>query len=221
MRAFGACPVALLFAPRQGGGSPPRSPPINIPEHTPGDTERLEYLARNEPKAKQRDRLRAVLLAIAGEPTLQIARTFGCSRRVVQNWSYAYRDGGIEALTPTKQPGRNPKLDDADVERFKQRLDAGPLPEDKTCTLRGSNIQKILQDEFDAELSLGGVYATLHRLRYSCLKPRPQHRKSNPEAQARWVAGAPFLSIASGSDTPPNASSFSSKTSAASANKGG
>ena len=221
LRAFGACLVALLFGPRQGGGSHHWSPEIDIHERTPGDADSLLRLFKTELHAKKRDRFHAILLAFDGETAPAIARTLGRSRRTVQDWCYAYRDGGIEALTPRKQPGRPTKLKKADVQRFEQRLEAGPLDRDHTCTLRGSNIQTILKEEFDVDYSLGGVYQTLHRLGYSCLKPRPQHRKSDPEAQAKWVDRAPFLSGTSASCTPPSGSSFISRTSAGSGNKGG
>lgn len=198
-----------------------RSPDIDLNERTAGDIARLQELARKELNSKKRDRFRAILLAIDGQTAPAIAHTLDRSRRTVQNWCYAYRDGGIENLAVKKQTGRPAKLKQADIERFERRLDDGPRDGDKTCTLRGADIQRILKEEFDADYSLAGVYATLRRLRYSCLTPRPQHRKSDPDAQARWVAGAPFLSSVSAGSTPPSGSSSTSRTSAASGSRDG
>ena len=60
------------------------------------DRQRLEHLIRSERDAKQRDRFRAALLATQGEQAPQIVAKLGRSRRFVQAWAYAYRDGGVD-----------------------------------------------------------------------------------------------------------------------------
>ena len=60
------------------------------------------------------------------------------------------------------------------------------------AALRGIDMLRILQDEFGAGYSLSGVYKLLHQLNLPVLVPRPQHRKSDPEAMAKWVEDAPF-----------------------------
>jgi hypothetical protein len=57
-------------------------------------------------------------------------------------------------------------LDEEAIERLRARLDAGPTPEDGTCTLRGPEIRALLA-RVRREL-------LLHRLGYSCLDPRPR-----------------------------------------------
>jgi transposase len=123
-----------------------------------GDTERLETLIRREKKAVQRDRLRAVRLALDGKETLEIARSLGRSRRFVQNWVYAYRDGGIEALRPGKSGGRPTKLPREKEHLFKQRIKVGPTEADGgVCTLRGEDIRRILEREFGVSYTLDGI----------------------------------------------------------------
>ena len=72
---------------------------MEVRERDGGDAARLEDLIDGELNAKQRDRYRAALLAIQGEQTEEIQRMLRRSRGFVQDWAYAYRDGGIEALT--------------------------------------------------------------------------------------------------------------------------
>jgi Homeodomain-like domain len=67
----------------------------------------LKQLIRQATRAKQRDRLRAVELAIAGQPTLAIMRMLGRSRGFVQRWCYVYRDRGLEAVVAKSPPGRD------------------------------------------------------------------------------------------------------------------
>jgi len=116
------------------------------------------------------------------------------SRGFVQRWVYAYRDGGIEAIAATPHPGGEPRLPREREAELKARIDAGPRPEDGVCTLRGRDIQRILEGEFGVRYSLNGVYQVLHRIDYSCLKPRPRHEKNDPQAMAEFRERAPLLS---------------------------
>jgi len=148
-----------------------------------------------ERQAKARDRLRCVLLAIQGRTAPQIASHVGRSRRFVQRWCYAYRDHGLEGLVPRRQTGRPPMLDAQQREMFKARVLAGPRDADGVCTLRGRDFKNILEREFNKPMQLTAVYRLLHRLNLSCLKPRPRHRKTDPQAQQTWLKQAPLFSI--------------------------
>jgi transposase len=128
-------------------------------------------------------RYQAVVLAEQGHPAPDIARTLGCSRRAVQTWIAKYNHGGLQGLQEGPHTGRPPRLAGSDVPRFRERLEAGPKPEDGTCTLRGCDARRILRDEFGATLGRQAVYDLLHRLGYSSLMPRPQHEQANPEVQ--------------------------------------
>lgn len=160
----------------------------------PDDLQALQQRVRTEPNAKARDRCRCVLLAIDGLTAPQIARRIDRSRSFVQRWCYAYRDHGLEGLEPKARSGRPHLLARTKHQAFKRRILDGPTDADGVCTLRGVDAQRILQDEFGVSYSLNGVYKLLHHLGLSVLVPRPEHRKSDPQAMARWVEDAPFLS---------------------------
>ena len=170
----------------------------------------------------QRDRLRCVVLAIQGHTEPQITTMTGRSRGFVQRWAYAYRDGGIGAVTPAKRGGSKPRLSAQDTARFLARLRAGPdrRPDGMAAALTGKDCQRILREQFDVAYSLNGVHRLLHRHGFSCLRPRPRHRKADGDAQERWLDDAPFLSGKSPSNTATGASRSGSKTKPASANKG-
>lgn len=176
---------------------------------------------RTESDAKVRDRARCVLLAIDGMTAPQIAERVGRSRRFVQRWAYAYRDAGLGGLEVKPQSGRPPILSPPEQKAFRGRVLDGPRDEDGVCTLRGRDFQRILEAEFGKPMSLSGVYDLLHRLNLSVLKPRPRHRKADPEAQQRWLDDAPFLFKPSVNSTPRSGSRCGSKTRQESANKGG
>lgn len=176
-------------------------------------------LIRQTHRAKQRDRLRAVELALAGESTPTIMRMIGRSRGFVQRWCYVYRDHGLDAVKAQSPPGRPTKLPAEQHEAFRQRVLAGPRDEDGVCTLRGRDLIDILEHEFGVRYELSGVYDLLHRLNLSVLTPRPRHRKSDEQAMRQWVADAPFLSATCSDNTPTNASKSGSRTKRGSANK--
>jgi len=160
-----------------------------------GDLERLDELIAREKVAVQRDRLRAVRLALDGVEALQIAATLSRSRRFVQEWAYAYRDGGVEAVRPGKSSGRPTKLPRDKEQAFRARMLGGATGADGgVCSLRGVDALKILEAEFGARYTLDGVYDLLHRLKLSCLVPRPRHRKNDPQVMQQWLEGAPLLS---------------------------
>ena len=192
---------------------------MRITVHHPDDLEQLRQRSQQERDAKQRDRYRAVVLALEGHSAPQIARTLARSRRFVQLWVYAYRDHGLEVIVPKRQSGCPSKLSAAQEPSFQQRLLTGPTEADGVCTLRAKDIRRILQQEFGAEYSLPGVYDLLHRLGFSCLAPRPRHRQNDPVQMQHWVEQAPLLSRKRHKNIQASGSRSGSKTKPGSVNK--
>jgi transposase len=175
---------------------------MHVQAHHPQDLSELERRIAAQTDARQRDRYRTVRLALAGEECPVIQEKLGRSKDFVQSWVYAYRDGGLDALRPKKQPGRQPKLSKSQQAALAARLDAGPRPEDGACTLRGKQIVALIQREFGVRYSLGGAYDLLQRLGYSYLRPRPRHPKNDPLAMAQFRRDAPLLSSGSKRSIP-------------------
>ena len=173
---------------------------MKITPVTDSDPTRLRELIRSQSRALQRDRYRAVLLAMQGRDGRelqgdQIAATLGRSPRFVDEWVGRYRTGGLDNLCARKQRGNKPALSPGQLEVFKTRLLAGPTQADGgVCTLRGKDAQRILAIELGVPLKLSAVYDWMHRGGLSCLKPRPRHRKNNPQAMEDWLVRAPLLS---------------------------
>ncbi len=194
---------------------------MNIGERRPGDCAELQNRIRQERDAKQRDRYRAALLAMEGHETRQIMEALDRSRGFVQRWAYAYRDSGIDAIAPMPHPGARPKLSAQQQSRFIERFAAGPTDaDDGVCTLRGKDAVRILEQEFGVRYSLPGVYDLLHRLGFSRLKPRPKHRKQDPQVQEQWLHQAPLLSRTCAETIPTRGSKCGSRTKRGSASKG-
>ena len=153
--------------------------------------ETLQRLEKKEPDASQAKRLRIIILAIQGFTAPAIALTLGMSRRAIQKRVERFNREGLQGLNEGRGGYRQETLTEEQKTEFCERLDQGPKPEDGVCTLRGVDVQHILAQEFNLLRRLSSVYALLHRLKYSCLCPRPRHQKADPEAQAQFIAQLP------------------------------
>ena len=182
--------------------------------------DQLRALADATPGRRRFLRIRAVILAVEGRTAPEVAAALGCSRRAAQAWVARYNDEAAAGFDERPRPGRPPFLDAEAAERLRARLDAGPAAEDGTCTLRGPEVRALLGREFGVFYSLPAVYALLHRLGYSCLDPRPRHRKADPEAQQAFKKKSPASSTMSPAPTPASGSRSGSRTRPASGRRG-
>lgn len=136
----------------------------------------------------------AAALAIERTATIDIQSALSRSRGFVQRWVYAYRDGGIEALVEKPRGGGEGKVRGETLARLQARIDEGPRVADKVCSLRAKDVQRIVKEELNTDLSLSSVYRTLHRMGYSSLAPRPRHEKQDLQAQKKFKEDtAPLL----------------------------
>ncbi len=186
---------------------------MNVELRDSEDLQELRRRIRKEGNAKQRDRYRAVLLALEGALTAAIQEKLDRSKNFVQRWVYAYRDAGLGGVRAKKPPGMTPKLPRAREQSFLERIT------DTDEILRGSDIVAILQQEFGVCYTLQGAYDLLHRLGYESLKPRPVNPKKTPEAEQAWKKNAPLLSKPSATPTQTSRSKCGSRTNAASDRK--
>lgn len=154
--------------------------------------EELKRIERAEKNAGRSKRLRIIILAIEGWTAPALAMSVGLSRRICQRWVYRYNDQGLEGLDDRRgTPQPSLPIAPQQVSQFRERLDAGPLPEDHVASLRGQDLKRILATEFGLLRSLAGVYHLLHKLGYSYLRPRPRHRKADAAKQAEFIEQLP------------------------------
>lgn len=172
----------------------------------------LRGLARKTKDGRTRTRLQAVVLAKQGHTAVDTAELLGMSRRMVQKWVQRYNEAGLPGLSDRFGRGRACKLSEDQRLQLQQRIEAGPREGDSVCTLRGTDIQEILKQEFGVLYHLNGVYALLHRLNYSCLMPRPRHHRTDPEAQAAFKKKSLSRSRQSATPIESNRFRFGSRT---------
>ncbi len=104
----------------------------------------LRKRVRKESNAKQRDRYRAVVLALEGRSEPEIRLRLGRSRGFIQRWVYAYRDRGINGLKTKKPHGQPPKLPRDREAELKALLDQPGAPR------RGRDVAALLKAQFGA-----------------------------------------------------------------------
>ena len=162
---------------------------MNVKSHHSSD--KLLKLYKTESNPKLARRIHAVYLARKGLTCPQIMKIIGAGRRTIQKWVKKYNHGGIEQLKDKPRSGQPAKLPPEMQEAFCQRIKAGPLEQDGVSVLNGPAIKQLLEREFGVVYSLWGVYSLLHRLGHSCLCPRPQHEKADPNAQQEFKKSSP------------------------------
>ena len=144
----------------------------------------LLQLSKTEKSKRIATRIQTIALAMQGLTCPQLVRMTGYPRRTIQRWVQIYNDESIDGLVDKPRTGRPAKLSFDKQGQFCECVDAGPAG--TTATLYGRDIQHILRKNFGAVYTLDGVYKLLHRLGYSCLKPRPRRKKADPPVQEEF-----------------------------------
>ena len=152
---------------------------MHVEPHLP--LEELKRLERVEKDADRARRMRIIILGIEGWTAPAVAMAVGLSRRICQRWVAKYNAEGLAGLDDRRGQEPGTPLSAEQEEAFRERVAAGPTDKDPVCSLRGKDFQRILAEEFNLLRSLPAVYWLLHRLGYSYLRPRPRHRKADPE----------------------------------------
>ena len=151
---------------------------MEIMDHVP--LAELKRLERAEKDADRARRLRIIILGIEGWTAPAVAMAVGLTRRICQRWVRRYNEAGLAGLDDLRGREAGPPLTTEQEALVRERIEAGPKDDDQVCSLRGKDFQRILAQEFGLLRSLASVYWLLHRLGYSCLRPRERHRKNDP-----------------------------------------
>jgi transposase len=143
----------------------------------------IANLIRAEKNGRVRQRLMAMKFISQSQSIPQAAKRLDISERPLRKWLYRFNEQGPVGLQDAPRSGQPPKLDTGQIEKFKHRIRQGVTEQDNVCSLRGKDLRKILQKEFNAQYSLGGTYFLLQRLGFLCLCPRSRHPQADVQAQ--------------------------------------
>lgn len=141
-------------------------------------------LAKVEHNPRAQKRLWAIRGLLLKQTADAVCHFFDCLPETLKEWVSRFNEEGPPGLCDKPRSGPCKRLTADAEERFRERVLAGPLPEDGIHTFRLLDLQQILKNEFDADFTtLAGVWVLCKRINLSHLMPRPYNPKSDTEAQ--------------------------------------
>ena len=157
---------------------------IERKEHTAAGLRQLACRAASPTQAR---RMLSIALVMEGADRTTAARTCGMDRQTLRDWVHRYNAEGVAGLLDRPRPGRPPRLSGAELDDLVAIVEAGPDVEaDGVVRWRCADLTGVIADRFGVTLSERSVGRLLNDRGYVRLKPRPQHPKADPEAQAAF-----------------------------------
>ncbi len=138
----------------------------------------LHAMARQQRDPRVVKRLLLIAHMVEGESRPTAGRAVGMSAQAAYIWLKRYNAEGVAGLTDRPRSGRPRRLEAEKTAAFKARIASGAeAGEEGVVPFRGHDARRILREEFDADYSLTGTYALLHRLKLNASGARPRDRK--------------------------------------------
>jgi putative transposase len=144
---------------------------------------------QNQAGRRRREQVRqqAGELFEVGVCAVEVAARLEVSTKSAYAWRRAWVAGGLDALKSKGSVGASTKLNVRQVERLRQRLEAGPAAsgytEDQRWTL--ARVVKLIATLFHVRYSLKGASLLLHRMGWT--PQMPKHRAAErDEAAILW-----------------------------------
>jgi transposase len=151
----------------------------------------LRQAAARTQDAKVARRMLAIALALEGCTRAEAAETCAMDRQTLRDWVHRYNASGLDGLSD--QPRRNGPLPRRSAEQQAEVaawVDEGAdLERDGVVRWRRVDLRQRIRQSFDVGLHERTVGKLLHKLSFRRLSVRPQHPKSDPEAQASFRLG--------------------------------
>ena len=136
----------------------------------------------------------AIALVLEGSSRTEAAETCAMERQTLRDWVHRFNDKGLDGLLD--QPRRNgplPRLLAAQQAEVEAWVDEGTdLKRDGVMRWRCIDLQQRIQQSFGVSFHERTVGKLLHKLSFRRLSVRPQHPKSDPEAQAAFRLSFPL-----------------------------
>ena len=150
-------------------------------ELTASDLRRAAGRSRD---AKAARRMLALALVLEGVDRTRAAESCGMDRQTLRDWVHRYNAEGLAGLSDRHKGARVPRLVPAQMAELAAWVEAGPDPaRDGVVRWRRSDLARRIASTFGVEVHERTVGTYLAALGYRRLSVRPQHPKSDPEAQ--------------------------------------
>ncbi len=141
--------------------------------------------------AKAARRMLALACVMEGQSREDAAERCGMDRQTLRDWVHRFNAGGLAGLADLpRQNGPKPRLSPEQEAAVAEWVERGPdLVRDGVVRWRCVD----LQDRIEREWGVSLHERTVGKLAFRRLSVRPQHPKSDPEAQALFKASSPAL----------------------------
>ena len=150
-------------------------------------TTELRSAAGKTRDARAAWRMLAIALVLEGVDRETAARTCGMDRQTLRDWVHRYNAEGLDGLVNRRVAQRPRRLTPEQMTALAGWVEAGPDAEkDGVVRWRRRDLQARITVEFGVTLHERTVGKQLAALGFRRLSVRPQHPRSDPEAQAAF-----------------------------------
>jgi len=142
--------------------------------------------------ARAARRMLAIALVLEGVDRATAAETCGMDRQTLRDWVHRYNAEGLAGLVNRTVPQRPRRLAPTQLAELAAWVEAGPDPaRDGVVRWRRKDLQHRIEAVFGVVLHERSVGKQLAALGFRRLSVRPQHPKSDPQAQAAFKKTSP------------------------------
>jgi transposase len=142
--------------------------------------------------ARAARRMLAIALVLEGVDRTTAAETCGMDRQTLRDWVHRYNAEGVAGLVNRAVPQRPRRLAPDQLAELAAWVEAGPDPaRDGVVRWRRRDLQHRIAAEFGVVLHERSVGKQLAALGFRRLSVRPQHPKSDPDAQLAFKKTSP------------------------------
>lgn len=148
----------------------------------------LRLAATRTQDAKAARRMLALALVLEGHSRAEAAQACAMDRQTLRDWIHRFNASGLEGLSDHKRRnGPRPRLSAGQQAEVAAWVEQGAeLRRDGVVRWRCVDLQQRIQQSFGVALHERTVGKLLRKLSFRRLSVRPQHPKSDPEAQASF-----------------------------------
>jgi len=137
-------------------------------------------------------RILAIALVLEGADRKSAAETCGMDRQTLRDWVHRYNEEGLDGLHNRRAKGPTPLLNAEQKAELADLVREGPDPEKHgVVRWRRRDLQREIEDRFGVLMHERTVGKQLAALGFRRLSVRPQHPKSDPEAQETFKKTSP------------------------------
>lgn len=152
----------------------------------------LRLAAGRTKDARAARRMLAIALVLEGVDRTRAAETCGMDRQTLRDWVHRYNAEGLAGLENRTVPHRPRRLAPEQLSALAAWVEAGPDPaRDGVVRWRRRDLQARIAVEFGVALHERSVGKQLAALGFRRLSVRPQHPKSDPQAQVAFKKTSP------------------------------